>query len=208
VLMPDDYFGERMRNRQRLLWTVATRRQLERWEPIVARAVLEGFVRRQLSGAEIWSAQIEHHFALVAAGNLIDALELPPPMRIPIDPTLRAELIDGRNLHEHWREHLPVFNVSPRPEEPTLSGKSFAVRNPETNPFWWLRWNPKAGARLMPQASAPQLHELLDAIEAEVLGEDAALREYVPPRAPSPWLYENGEWWPKADDALTAPQRP
>jgi hypothetical protein len=199
--MPDDYFDERMRNRQRLIWTVATRRQLERWEPIVARAVLEGFARRQLSEAEVWSAQIEHHFALVAAGNLVDALDLPPKSGVPIDPTLRAELIDGRNLHEHWREQLPVFNVSPRPEEPKLSGKSFAARNPEKSPFWWLRWNLKAGAQLMPQVSAPQLHQLLDATEAEVLAEDAALSEYVPPRAPSPWLCENGEWWPIADDA-------
>jgi hypothetical protein len=199
--MPDDYFDERMRNRQRLIWAVATRRQLERWEPIVARAVLEGFARRQLSGAEVWSAQIKHHFALVAAGNLVDALDLPPKSGVPIDPTLRAELIDGRNLHEHWREQLPVFNVSPRPEEPKLSGKSFAARNPEKSPFWWLRWNLKAGAQLMPQVSAPQLHQLLDATEAEVLAEDAALSEYVPPRAPSPWLCENGEWWPIADDA-------
>jgi hypothetical protein len=148
-----------------------------------------------------WSGQIEHHFALVAAGNLLDALDLPPTSGVPIDSTLRAELTDGRNLLEHWAEHLPVFYVSLRSEEPKLSGKSFAARNPESSPFWWLRWNPKAGALLMPQVSAPQLHELLDAVEADVLANDPALADYVQPRAPSPWVHVNGEWWPKADDA-------
>ena len=195
--MSGGYFDETMVNRQRLLWAVATRRQLERWEPLVAAAHLDWLAGGQPDGADVWSAEVEHHFALVAAGNLLDALDLPPKTGVPVDATLRAELIDGRNLHEHWTEHLPVFNVSPRPEEPKLSGKSFAERNPESNPFWWLRWNPKTGAQLMPQVSAPQLHELLDAVEAEVLSRDGALREYVPPRAPSPWIVQNGEWWPK-----------
>jgi len=31
------------------------------------------------------------------------------------------------------------------------------------------------------------MHELLDAAEDEVLASGASLREYVPPRAPSPW---------------------
>jgi len=43
------------------------------------------------------------------------------------------------------------------------------------------------------------VHELLDAVEAEVLANDPALVRLVPPRAPSPWLHEGGEWWPKAD---------
>jgi hypothetical protein len=34
--MTTDYFNEGMVNRQRLLWAIATRRQLERWEPLVA----------------------------------------------------------------------------------------------------------------------------------------------------------------------------
>ena len=54
---------------------------------------------------------------------------------------------------------------------------------------------------LLPNVSAPILHELLDAVEADVLAHDAALREFVPPRAPSPWIHQDGEWWPKVDDA-------
>lgn len=63
-------------------------------------------------------AEFEHHFALVAARNLVKALELAPASRIVIDPTLRAELIEGRDLLEHWTENMPLFNVTPRPAEP------------------------------------------------------------------------------------------
>lgn len=41
------------------------------------------------------------------------------------------------------------------------------------------------------------MHQLLDAVEADVLSEDGALSEHVPLRAPSPWIVKNGEWWPK-----------
>lgn len=194
-----DYFDDRMVNRQRLLWTVATRRQLERWEPIVATFVRELWADRQLGGAEVWSAEIEHHFALVAANNLLRALDLAPASSVPVDPILRAELKEGRDLHEHWDENLPVFNVTPRVAQPPRgSGKAFAARNPDRGPYWWLGWNSTSGAQLLPNVSAPALHELLDAVEAEVLSKDAALSRYVPPRAPSPWLHQDGEWWPNS----------
>lgn len=66
----------------------------------------------------MWAAAIEHHFALVAARHLFHALDLPPPATIPVDPTLRAELIECRDLHEHWRENLPIFMVTPRLDVP------------------------------------------------------------------------------------------
>jgi hypothetical protein len=72
------YFNELMLNRQRLLWALATRRQLERWEPLVAAAVLDGFAGRQSADTDVWSAEIERHLVLVAARNLLRALELPP----------------------------------------------------------------------------------------------------------------------------------
>lgn len=199
--MTGDYFDDLGISRARLVWTIATRRQLERWEPLVALFVHELWADRQLDGADVWSAQIEHHFALVAARNLLRALELDPATSVSVDPTVRAEIIDCRDLHEHWPENLPVFNVTPRAKKPRYpSGKSFAARNPNSGPYWWLNWNNKEGALLLPHVSAPALHELLDAVQADVLARDAALSEYVPPRAPSPWLHENSEWWPKADD--------
>jgi hypothetical protein len=194
----DDYYNELMVNRQRLLWTIATRQQLERWEPFVADAVRRDFDRRQQDDAHIWQAEIEHHFTLVAARNLFHALDLPPPASIPLDPTLRSELIEGRDLHEHWKDNLPVFNVTPRRAQPKYpSGKRFAARNPKVGPYDWLAWGNKTGARLLPNVSAPALHQLLDAVEAEVIGKDPALSRFLPARAPSPWLRENGEWWPK-----------
>jgi len=194
-----DYFSPAMVNRERLVWTVATRRQLGRWEPLVAASVLRGFEDRQLDDADIWAAQIEHHFALIAARHLLQALELDPPTNVAVDPTLRAELKEGRDLHEHWLENVPVFNVSPRVKQPPRSsGRSFAARNPDRAPYWWLGWSNKTGPTLLPNVSAPAVHGLLDAVEAEVLADDSALSPFVPPRAPSPWLHQDGEWWPKA----------
>jgi hypothetical protein len=201
VPVADDYFDEKTVNRQRLLWTIATRRQLERWEPLVAAWIRAGWEGRPRGGADVWAAAIEHHFALVAARHLFHALDLSPPATIPVDPTLRAELIEGRDLHEHWRENLPIFMATPRPKEPRhRSGKSFAERNPDHPPYWWLSWSNGTGARLLPNVTAPAVHQLLDDVETEVLTNEPTFSEYVPPRARSPWLHQNGEWWPKPDD--------
>jgi hypothetical protein len=194
-----DYFDDRMVNRQRLLWAIATRRQLERWEPIVASVLRADATGTPLDDSNIWSAEIEHHFALIAARNLVRALELPPAASVSVDPTLRAELIEGRDLHEHWPDNMPVFNVTPRPGQPPYpSGERFAARNPKQGPYWWLGWTNKTGALVLPHVSAPALHQLLDAVEAEVLNNDPGLRRFLPARAPSPWINEEGEWWPKA----------
>jgi hypothetical protein len=196
----DDYFDETMVNRQRLLWAVATRRQLERWEPLVASVVRVDSLVPDCT--DVLIAAIEHHFALVAARNLFRALDLPPPMRVSVDPTLRDELIEGRDLHEHWPENMPIFNETPRTAQPQFrSGKDFAARNPQLGPYWWLDWSNKTGARLLPNVPAPALHALLDVVEADVLSDDPELGDCVPPRASSPWVYKNGEWWPKPQDA-------
>jgi hypothetical protein len=190
-----------MRNRERLRWTVATRRQLERWEPLVAAHVLAKHAREPVSDPGVWAAEAEHHFALVAARHLFHALDLDPPLHLPDDYSdLRDELKQGRDLHEHWVENMPVFNVRPRVAEPGhKSGRDFAARNPDRGPYWWLGWNNKTGALLMPNVPAPALHQLLDAVEAEVLASDPALKRFLLPRAPSPWLHEGGEWWPKPE---------
>jgi hypothetical protein len=53
----------------------------------------------------VWAAAIEHHFTLVAARNVFRALDLQPASHVAIDPTVRNELIEGRDLHEHWPEN-------------------------------------------------------------------------------------------------------
>jgi hypothetical protein len=106
---------------------------------------------RQLDGEELWSAEIEHHLALVAARNLMLALDLDPASRVSIDPILRDELFEGRNLHEHWDENMPVFNVTPRVRQPRYpSGRSFAARNPREGAYMALDWGNQTGARLLP----------------------------------------------------------
>lgn len=208
--MTDDYFNDLMVRRQRLLWTVATRRQLERWEPLVAESIRRNlYENRQLDDVDIWAAATEHHFALVAARNLFHALDLTPKTNVSVDPIVRSELIEGRDLHEHWPENWPVFNLTARQIEPShRSGKNFAARNPDRGPYDWLGWRNKTGAQLLPHVSAAALHQLLDAVEADVLSQDATLRGFVPARAPSPWIHQDGEWWPKPDDGESSESGP
>ena len=71
-----DYFNAGMRNRERLRWTLATRRQLERWEPLVAAFLLAKWARQTSDDPSLWAAEAEHHFALVAAHHLFQALDL------------------------------------------------------------------------------------------------------------------------------------
>lgn len=193
------YFDTRGINRQRLLWTVATRKQLERWEPFVADAVRLGLDGKQLGSAEIWSAEIEHHFALIAARNLIRALEIPPPTSVEVDRTMRDEIVESRDLLEHWDENAPVFNVTPRVSEPPRkSGQTFAERNPRHTPYDWLRWSGTQGPQLSPNVPALSLHRLLDGVEDAVLGNDPGLRRFIPHRSPSLWQCVDGLWWPVA----------
>jgi hypothetical protein len=95
-----------------------------------------GWSGRQLDGAQVSAAAAEHHFALVAARHLFQALDL-APAGVSAERTMRAELIEGRNLHEHCFENLPVFNVTPRTAQPPRrSRKDFAARNPGRAPYW------------------------------------------------------------------------
>lgn len=198
LAVADDYFSGLAVTRQRLLWTVATRQQLGRWEPLVAEFArgLWGQGPGLRDGA-IWQAAIEHHFALIAARNLIRAVDLPDGDRIPIDPALRAELVEGRDLHEHWDDNMPVFNITPRPRQPThRSGKDFAARNPRSGPYDWLRWSSKTGPMLLPNVSAADLHELLDRVEASAVASDPPLGRFIPPRLPSSWTTGPYGRWP------------
>jgi hypothetical protein len=96
--------------------------------------------------------------------------------------------------------NLEVFNTLPRVKQPGhRSGKSYAARNPRHGPYDWLAWRNTTGARLLPHVAAPALHKLFDGVEADVLESNPALADFLPEREPSPWLYIDGEWWPKAD---------
>jgi hypothetical protein len=137
----------------------------------------------------------------VAAGNLLQALDLPPKTTVSIDRTIAEGLKEGRDLHKHWPENMPVFNGTPRPRQPGYpSGKRFAARNLRAGPYS-PGFTGKAGALLMPHVPALALHEILDAVEAEVLASDESLARFVQSRAPSPWVKDEYGWWPKGENA-------
>jgi hypothetical protein len=98
-----------------MLWALATRRQLERWEPLVAAAVLDGFAGRQSADTDVWSAEIERHLVLVAARNLLRALELPPVSgrRGRRDAARRAHR-GSEPARALGQEHAPVQRESAR----------------------------------------------------------------------------------------------
>src|SRR5581483_1606916 len=115
---PTRYFDSMMINRQVLIWAVATRTQLERWESLVAARVRSGFGGAiEFPDADIWRAEIEHHLLLIAARHLLRASDMLDP-KLPVPSVVSAEVIEGRDLHEHWDENLEIFNTTPRPSQP------------------------------------------------------------------------------------------
>jgi hypothetical protein len=157
----------------------------------------------QLEGVDLWAAEAEHHLLVVAARNLIGALELPPKSAIEIDRDLRDDVVEGRGALEHWKENMPGFNVrtyragAAQPKD--KRSRAFAERNPRGRPFDWYGWTAATGALAMPHASAPDLHALVDAVEAEALSVRPELARFIPPRAPSPWRRDEHGWWPAID---------
>ena len=195
--MNDETFDRRGIDRQLLIWALATRRQLERWEPLVAANLRAQSSGPPFSDVLIWQAATEHHFLLIAARRLITAIEM--SKGIPIDRTIREELKEGRDLHEHWKDNAPVFMVTPRrAEPPRKSGKSFAARNPKRGPYWWLGWNNQDGPMILPNVPAHAVHELVDRVEAAVIKREPSFARFPTPQ-PSPWLgeqYGKDLWWP------------
>jgi len=208
----DPYF-DMMTERQPLIWATALRRQLERWEPLVALHTLAGLQKSQKpvpehqvcpSLLEIWEGESEHHFLLMAAGQLLKALAMldNPPI---IEDIVALELRESRDLNEHWEDNMPVFNVSPtRPTDPPRSsGKRFATRNPKNGPYCWWAWDGNQGPLVTPNVTATQVHELVDVAIAAC---NAARPEdpiEFPDAKPRPWYIPTKEgelWWPKLEE--------
>jgi hypothetical protein len=182
----DDYFDPATVARAALSWAIATRVQLARWEPLVAGRLREESYKIPFPAAGYWQAHREWHFCLIAARNLIRALDLLDPP-LTMDQVLRQEIIEVRDLNEHWEENMPVFNVRPRPSEPNRrSGKEFAARNPARGPYYWLAWDSQFGPKLTPNVPAAAVHELLDRVYARVLNGYPGLAEFMPPSSPIP----------------------
>ena len=191
----DPYFSPLMLNRQLLSRSMATRLQLDRWEALVAENLRYELRGDHSPGTLIWQAQFEHHFCLVAAAHLLRALDM-AGQPITVNATLAAEINEGRDLHEHWDENMPVFNLMPRTKAPShKTGKSFAARNPRRGPYWWLGWDNTVGPKLLPNVPAAALYALLDDVESHVLHDDPDMARFILPRSESPWL--GADWWPR-----------
>jgi hypothetical protein len=183
-----DYFDQAAAARIALGWAVATRVQLERWEPLVAARLREESYKIPFPAAGYWQAHCEWHFCLIAARNLIGALDLLDPP-LTMDQVMRDEITEMRDLNEHWKDNAPVFNVRPRPGQPKRpTGRAFAARNPDRGPYWWFAWDSQVGPKLSPNVPAAAVHDLLDRVQVRVLDEYPELAEFVPPLSPSPWF--------------------
>lgn len=192
-------------NRNVLLWSVASRTQLDIWEALVAANIANslGWALEPPPSA-FWQAKVAHHFALVAADHLLIAARTLAPELKGVPQVARLEIEEGRDLMEHWPENEPVFNMQPRAQEPPRStGQRFAARNPGRTPYLqWLHWTSADGAMLMPHVPASALHAIIDRAQRRVLDSAATMTRYVTPRPPSPWVDEpqsNG-WWPRVEN--------
>lgn len=194
---------ELMQNRQLLLWVRATRRQLLRWERLVAKSVRAGMQGADRHDADAWDTDIEKHLTLVAANNMLRALENADDRFTPVRTDLARDLRNQRDLHEHWDEQMPAFYNAAQPGPLLRGGSKFAELYPGERPFASLAWNGTDGPVLGPGLVASELHEVLDQVQAEVLATAPSLARFVTAAEPSPWLgLEHGRdrWWPRLED--------
>ncbi len=203
----DPYFDKGiMPERQTLLFGAAVRRQLGRWEPLVAKHTLMTLepnlkpppeTPTVMALHEYWQGETERHLLLISVGNLLKAVKLlDDPLRV--DPSMAAELIQARDLNEHWEENMPVFNVQPRPRDPAWrSGKTFAAENPQRGPYNWWAFDVSLGPLVTPHVAATQVHELVTDAIAAARATEPDMADKVPDPTPRPWVIPEtpGEWW-------------
>lgn len=196
--MGKSYFDGLAQRRQVLLWAVAARRQLDRWEPLVAEHLRAKIWHDKMPADRIWEGEAEHHFAIVAFDHLLEALKL-WQVHVPIPEIVQQETAEVRDLITHWRDNMPVFRSRPRPRQPKYpTGRSFAARNGDRGPYCWWAWEGRRGAMLTPNVAAADARDAIRVVERAVLAADPDLARFVPPEAPSPWERdEEGLWWPK-----------
>lgn len=202
----DSYFSDTLAGfREPLLSAVAVRIQLGRWEPLVAKHALASLDRSNntpppepmtITIEEMWRMQVEHRSLLIAARSLVHGMEmLDPPL--PIDSDVRADIIDVRDLLEHWVENMPIFNTTPTPRTPAYrSGKAFLARHPRSSPYTWSRWDTQSGPLLTPDVNGETLRELADATTQAVLAAHPEMADGVPEVPYTGWQFFKGSWWP------------
>lgn len=203
----DPYFNN-SNERPVTFWASAVRSQLGRWDPLVAKhtkMVLERnlasppAVPTVMEPDEYWRGEMERHFLLIAIGHLLQAIDLMdnPPR---VEPIVRSEVKEARDLNEHWVENMPVFMVTPRQRGPGYrSGKDFANRNPQAGPYNWWSWNGQDGPMVTPHVSEVQVRSLVDAALAATSGGPNDMTAYIVEAPPMRWIEPKSAddwWWP------------
>lgn len=192
-----------MIHREVLIWVVGARRQLDRWEVLLAKHTSLGLLQKESPQRLYWDLDIEHHLALVACGQLHNALAQAEGKIDPMADPLAQELTMLRHLHEHRDENLPRFANASDPTLDHKTAQAFAQRHPRRSPFGFWSWESARGPMLGPDLPSSEVRAELDRIERDVLVRDPALAEYLPAeRAPSPWFGDDAprpqdRWWPR-----------
>jgi hypothetical protein len=191
-------------HREVLIWVIGARRQLDRWEPLVARHTALSMLKREVPGRLAWDLDIEHHLAIVACGQLRSALDAADGKIEPMPAALAGELTMLRNLHEHRDENRARFANIWKPILSHRTAKQFAAAHPLRSPFGFWTWESARGPMLGPDLPSSEVRDELDRIERDVLARDPSLAEYLPQERPrSPWLGEEPDpqwrWFPRDD---------
>jgi hypothetical protein len=186
-------------DRQVLLWVVGTRRQLRRWELVLARCVRAWDASAQPDPSDIWLGQVERHLALIATNNLLRAIEDARGRFKGFPPQLERDVRNLRDLQEHWDEQWPSFYDPRNPERLHRGGAEFVGRHPGAgSPFNFLRLDGVAGPELGPgTARVADMFLELDRLQRDVLKLAPWMSQFVTPVDPSPWLPST--WEPRPD---------
>jgi hypothetical protein len=196
----DPYFEQSAVARAALQWAISTQQQLDRWEPLVALHLRQTWYRDEpISSLGIWQARTEHHFCLIAAAHLVKTLPLLDPAFKGVPQMLRDEIVETRDLLEHWLENQPIFRQRPQPRQPPRkSGQNYAARNPARSPYLGLDWQSDLGPLLTPNVSAAEVRALVERVEAVVIKSVPDLGRFIPAHvAKSPWTQDDSGWWPR-----------
>lgn len=181
------YFEDIGKTREVAYWTTATQVQLERWEPLVAESILLEWKKQTAGGALVWQIDMERHFVLISATHLITAMKF-AMYPVPIDEILTVEIPAGRDLLEHWKENIPVFNMHPRSAQPKYpSGKAFAALNPRQGPYDGGAWDNQVGPKLLPNVPATALRGLVEQVKTQLVKDRPSYRKFFHDWAQSPW---------------------
>ena len=198
----DSYIGEK---RSILIWVGAAIQQLHVWETALATDFVRSWKKEPADGRVLWNIYIHHHFLIVALNHMLTALDAATGKgiyHIKIDPTVRAEIRETRDLLEHWKENAPIFNTHPRPKQPKHpSGKNWANRNPPpARPYSAIRWDNKAGPRITPNITSAAIWDILNKIISDLRATDGAKWDaFLPEPQPRAWLEHEAPskgWWP------------